>query len=80
MHVDLRDMPGPAPYYVTVARAQNDYKSGRCNWPISGDHTTRAKAVWASIPTSGYTSIAKRENVWYRLLQYLQQNNAELGS
>ena len=80
MHVDLRDMPGPAPHYVTVAQAQNDHKSGRCNWPISGDLTTRARAARAAIPMSDYTYLAKRENVWYRLLQYLQQNNAELGS
>ena len=64
MHVDLRDMPGPAPYYVTVAMAQSDHKSKRCNWPISGDHTTRSKAARAAISMSDYIELAARKNVW----------------
>ena len=64
MNIELRDMPSPAPHYVTVAMAQSDYKSGRCNWPVSGDHTTRARAARAAIPMSDYIYLAKRRNVW----------------
>ena len=64
IHVDLRDMPGPAPYYVTVAMANSDYKSGRCSWPISGDHSTRSRAARAAIPVSDYIELARRKNVW----------------
>lgn len=64
IHVDLRDMPGPAPYYVTVAMANSDYKSGRCSWPISGDHSTRSKAARAALPISDYIELARRKNVW----------------
>lgn len=61
--IDLRDMPGPAPYYVTVAMAKSDYSSKRCAWPISGDHTTRTKAARAAIPMSDYIELARRKNV-----------------
>lgn len=64
IHVDLRDMPGPAPYYVTVAMANSDYKSGRCSWPISGDHSTRSRAARAALPISDYIELARRKNVW----------------
>lgn len=64
IHVDLRDMPGPAPYYVTVAMANSDYKSGRCSWPISGDHSTRSKAARAALPISDYIELARHKNVW----------------
>lgn len=64
IRVDLRDMPGPAPYYVTVAMANSDYKSGRCSWPISGDHSTRSRAARAAIPVSDYIELARRKNVW----------------
>lgn len=63
MHVDLRDMPGPAPYYVTVAMAKSDYSSRRCAWPISGDHTTRSRAARAAIPMSYYIHLATQRNV-----------------
>lgn len=64
IHVDLRDMPGPAPCYVTVAMANSDYKSGRCSWPISGDHSTRSRAARAALPISDYIELARRKNVW----------------
>lgn len=64
IHVDLRDMPGPAPYYVTAAMANSDYKSGRCSWPISGDHSTRSRAARAALPISDYIELARRKNVW----------------
>lgn len=62
--IDLKDMPGPAPDYVTVAMANSDYRSKRCAWPISGDHTTRSKAARAAIPMSDYIELARRKNVW----------------
>lgn len=63
MHVDLRDMPGPAPYYVTVAMAKSDYSSRRCAWPISGDHSLRSKAARAAIHISDYIHLATQRNV-----------------
>ena len=63
MDIELRDMPSPAPHYVTVAMAQSDHKSGRCNWPISGDHTTRSKAARAAVPISDYIYLATRRNL-----------------
>ena len=63
MHVDLRDMPGPAPHHVTVAMAQSDYKSGRCSWPISGDHSTRSRAARAAVSISDYIYLATQRNV-----------------
>ena len=62
MDIELRDMPSPAPHYVTVAMAQSDYKSGRCSWPISGDHSTRSKAARAAIPIADYIHLATLKN------------------
>lgn len=63
MKIDLTDMPGPAPHYVTVHMATSDQKSGRCNWPISGDHSLRSKAARAAIPISDYIHLATQRNV-----------------
>lgn len=62
MDIDLRELPGPAPYYVTVAMAASDHKSGRCSWPVSGDHSTRSKQARAAIPISDYIHLATRRN------------------
>lgn len=59
--IDLRTLPGPAPYYVTVAMARSDYRAGRCAWPVSGDHTTRARAS-AGSPIENYIELARRKN------------------
>lgn len=61
--MNLKDMPTPAPHYVTLAMAQSDWKSTRKAWPISGDHTTRAAAKRAAIPLSDYIHLATRRNV-----------------
>lgn len=62
MNVNLKELPGPAPHYVTIAMAQSDYKSGRCSWPVSGDHSTRSKQARAAIPISDYIYLATRRN------------------
>ena len=67
MNRDLRDLPGPAPHYITVAMANSDVRSRRCAWPISGDHTTRARAARERINDdeglSAYIHLATRRNV-----------------
>ena len=56
--IDLKDMPGPAPHYMTPAMANNRRRTKGIAYPISGDHTTRSKAARAAIPISDYIALA----------------------
>ena len=56
--IDLKDMPGPAPHYMTPAMANNRLKTKGIAYPISGDHTTKSKHRRSAIPISDYIALA----------------------
>lgn len=63
MDIDLQELPGPAPHYITIAMANSDYRSKRCAWPISGDHSARSQHYRNNIDISNYIHLATRRYV-----------------
>lgn len=59
---NLAELPGPAPHYITPAMAVSHIVNRGIAWPISGDHTTRARKRAPRVITD-YIELARRKNV-----------------